>query len=318
MKSNLNLESQISKFIIPYKNKKYWHAYNLLRLKRFLIQTVTLFIFQYLAIIYLRFSYPALPIYPPMGIAFAMFYLFGNRCLLGLSLGGFCAYFLKGLSFASIGLYLTADMGGGFFGAYLCRNIFSSDITRLATLHDWVNFFKANAFTTCVFSAAIRMCVFLMHHGDSSFTILFCNFVDLWLADLNSVLVFAGFLLSWMCVPFSREKITTRYFKKSHGVAFILFIIFSIVFIKKYEFIYFLIGAMIASLYFARLYGNLVSIGLVYVISILYLAYFIVFKSQYLHEFHLELYTLVPLGLLAFILGMFYMSHTKTRQKWIA
>jgi len=202
------LKTEISKHVLASSHRAYLRTYNLIRVKRLLIQTLMIFAFQYFTIINLTFSFPALPMYPPIGIAFVMFYLLGNNSMVGLLLAGGCGYFLKGFSIESTLLYLTADIAGGYLGAFLCRGVFSQDLKPFANLKEGFQFLKINAFAVCLLSSLIRVLAIILNQKEPiHFQVLVFNFIDLWLSDLNAVLVLSGFILSWIYVPFSREKI---------------------------------------------------------------------------------------------------------------
>ena len=290
---------------------KYLYSYNLMRIRRFLIQTIMIFVFQFMTIINLTFSDPILPMYPPIGIAFVMFYLFGNNALFGLLLGGFCAYFLKGLAIKIIVLYLMADIVGGYMGSILCRNIFSSDIKPFAKKQEVFKFFKINALITCLISGLLRVsAVVLLNHN-----IVIYDCINLWLADLNAILILASFLLSWSYVSFSREKLSEQTITIVPIIMLVMFIIFSMLFMQKVELGYLIIVAMIASIYFAHVYGYLVATALLFIISAIFLSYFIAVGQQYVGYFGLKLYTLVPVFLFIFTICILYIGHFCQRSK---
>ena len=196
------LETHLGSFIEANTNKQHWRSYIFIILKRFSLQTLMVLIFQYLVITNLTFSLPVSPMYPPIGIAFVMFYLLGNNALLGLLLGGLLGYLIKGFVLQSALLYLTADIGASYLGSLLCQKIFTSDIRSFAKLSEMFEFLKINAFITCFFSALARIgAIFL------KVELTFYDCLNLWISDLNGIVVLSGFLLSWAYVPFSREKI---------------------------------------------------------------------------------------------------------------
>jgi len=289
-----------------YQNYQYWYSYNLTRIKRVLMLTIMIFSIQYLVIINVSSLAPALPMYPPIGIAFTMFYLFGNNAVYGLLLSGFCAYIIKGLGIEAMLLFLIADIGGGYIGAHWCQNVFSSDIKPFANLQENWHFFKINAFVTCIISSLLRwgVTIWLPTHNLSVYA-----YIDLWLADLNAILVLSGFLLSWAYVPLSREKICEKIITKASIMVLVLFIIASILFMQKFILIYFIVAAMLISLYCAYTYGYLVAMVLLFIISSIFLGYFIAHKQQYLDYFGLGLYTIAPISLLVYVVCMLYVGH---------
>lgn len=343
-KNNSYLITALPTLIPPKDNQKcnenfpshvpsHIHTYNFIRIKRFFIHTLLIFIFQYQAIIYLPFSNPALPFYPPMGIAFVSFYLLGSNAILGLLLGGFLGYLFKGFSPASILLYLTADVGCGCLGAILSQAIFSSDIRPFAKLREALNFIVKNFFITALFSSLLRFTALILIFalkGDfneangvnevNQFNLnkLPYYFLDLWLSDFNAILIFSAFLFSWVFVPFAREKIFPREFKKfsiiTSVIIFIIFILTLLLFIKHEEIIYLLIAGMGASIYLAYFHGYLMATALLFIFSCLYLAYFIIHKQPFLLHFGVELYTVLPFMLLLFTLCMIFIGHFKLKK----
>lgn len=311
MDNKAYLEKTLPKWVdIPKHNLHLLH-YNWIRTKRFLVQSLMIFIFQYLTIIYLPITSPALPMYPPVAIAFVTFYLLGNSSLWGLLLGGLLGYFLKGLSPISMLLYLLADIGAGYLGARLCQNTFTSDIRPFAKLPDDYQFIILSTFITCLLSSLIRItAVILSHPSLRDPIILVYHFIDLWMADLNAILIFSVFLLSWVYIPFSREKISVRPLKKL-VITTLLFIIVSLLLIQKVEMIYLIIMAAILSIYLSHIYGYLIASALLFIISGLYLCYFIINQQEYLRMFGLVLYSLAPGFLLLYSILIIYTFSNK-------
>ncbi len=297
--------------VISQQHHNFFQTYILIRCKRYLAHTTMVFAFQYLTIMNMSFSLPVSPYYPPMGIAFITFYLFGSNAILGLILGSICAYFLKGFSAVSIILYLTADIGFGCLTAFLCQAVFSSDIRPFAAWCEVLNFIKINLFVT-LFSSLLRLIAFaLIMDTSNKQSILLFNYIILWLADFNAIFILSAFLLSWVTIPFTREKISQEPFKKTFGITFIIFITCSLLFTKKYDMIYFYILSMFWSIYMSYLYGYLIATGLLFVMSSIYLVYFIAHKEQFVLNFGMGQYSLVPMLLFAFSLCMIYTGHLK-------
>lgn len=181
--------------------------YYFIVLKRCLIKTLVIFSFQYLLIMNLSFTVPALPWYPPMGLAFVWFYLVGNQAIWGILLGGLAGYCLKGLPIEVVALYLSADILCGYWGAYLCQNSFASDLKIFQSIKEWLHFFKQVAWA-CLFSASLRtLAVLFKLEFSIPIQTLFFYYIDLWLADVNAILILSSFLFSWVFIPFSRQKI---------------------------------------------------------------------------------------------------------------
>jgi hypothetical protein len=196
-----------------------------------------------------------------MGLAFIWFYLLGNNAFWGLLFGGILGYGLQGLSWEPLCLYLMADIVGGYWGAKLCQNSFSSDIRLFKDLKEWWNFFIKQAACICVFSAACRcLAMFVNQYHQNPEISVSTNtwiwyYIDLWLADLNAVMILSAFLFPWITLPFSR-------------------------------------GKMRAELYLT---------AVLFVGSVLYLAYFGAYKESLIHKMGIEYYTLIPSVLLGAI-----------------
>lgn len=286
------LPNEISKWIPAPKINHYFYHYNWIRAKRFLLKTTVIFIFQYLTIINLTFS-SALPMYPPMGIAFIMFYLLGNQAFFGLLLGEICAYFLKGLPFDFFFCYLTADIGCGWLGAFLCQTIFPSEMRMFSNWREWLSFIKVNAVITCLLSSFLRLTPLILTHKINS-KFLLIQWLNLWLADLNSVLIMTSFLLSWWSVLFNRVKISEKEISKILVFVILGFIVLSILFVKNALLIYLIITAMVLALHLAFRHGYLIATAMLYMISTIYLTFFMIHKQ-----------ILSPLFLFIFVICMF-------------
>lgn len=263
-------------------------VYHLIRAKRFLFLTITIFFFQFLINSKLSIS-SSMPLYLPMGIAFSLFYLFGNNAVLGILLGEACAYFIKGYPTELILVYLIADIGCGYLGALLCQNIFSSDIVRFTTWRECCKFVMINAFITCIISSSIR------------FIAIKKNFLNLWLADLNSILIFSGFLIPWLSIPFSREKISHQNLNKLTLVLFGVMSFLSIVFLKKPEFIIIFALALLLAIYLSYCYGYFIATASLFVVAIIYSAYFLAHQYQWMQY--------NAIALLLFTIGMLCLGY---------
>lgn len=298
------LQRKMPELSILPRNRYLYHYY-WISTKRFILQTVLIAIFQYITTMSMPFSAPELPAYPPIGLAFSFFYLLGRSAFWGVLLGGFSAYLLKGLSLFSTGLYLTADIGSGFLAAVLCQKILTADIRTFTNLREFFRFIKANAFVTAVFSSTLRMTAFLLSQQDYiNIKLLLFYYIDLWLADLNGILVVSGLLLSWAYVPFSREEILKKPIERIPLVALAVCLFFSLFLFKKIIFLYFILAFMLGSIVCFRQYGYLAATVLLFINGTFYLAYFIGFKSYYVQAYGLPWYTLAPVILLLFMIGI--------------
>ena len=145
------------------------------------------------------------------------------------------------------------------------------------------------------------------------FNITFYDYINLWLSDLNAILILSSFLLSWSYIPFSREKISDQTITKIPTITLGAFIMLSVFFMKKIELGYLIIAAMIIATYASKIYGYLIATLLLFIISTIFLSYFIAVKQQYVQNFGLELYTLIPATLLVFVICILYAGYCHHR-----
>lgn len=315
MHPSSSLQQDLAQLMASTSSKNHYWAYHLLRIRRLLVQTLMVCSFQYLVVVHLPVSSPAFPLYPPIGIAFVFFSLLGRNALPGLFLGGFGGYFLQGLPPAALGLSMAADIGCGCVGAFLCQRVFSCDVKPFANGREGLRFLVLNAFSTCLASSGCRMAALLLAHSHSAMPLPTVVYTSLhyWLADLNAILILSGFLLSWVNVPFSREKLSHHPIEKYQWILLATVTVLSVFFMQQYAFIYGLLGMMAGCLYLSHRYGRLVATGLLFIFSSLYLGYFIRFKSQLLASFGLGLYSLAPAVLLCFTLCVLCLGHWRQR-----
>lgn len=310
MNQQAYLKKKLSELGLKPKVYQYWCWYQWITIKNLFVQTTIIFIFQYLTTVNLPFSYPGLAMYPPMGIAFVMFYLLGKNAFPGIILGGFCGYLLKGMPIVSTLLYLTADIGCGYLGARLCQNTFSTDIRILLNLREGIQFFKTNALITCSFSGFIRTFSFILNYKESQdIGSVFFTYINLWLADLNAILILSGFLLSWVYVPFSRERISKKTIHKIEIFSWVTWVVLLMLFMKSDWMIYWMITGMLLSLYWSQTYGNLVATALLFIMANLYLAYFMGFQYRHFLYLDIQFYIFVPIILLLWVLCILYIGH---------
>jgi hypothetical protein len=306
------LTMEIPKHINGYRCRNYALLYHWIKIKRFLALNIMAFSFQYLCIYHLHAPYPLYAIYPAIGIAFTVIAILGENAIAGLLLGGICAYFLKGHSFTFILLYSMADVACAYVAAYACRTLFMSDIPRLATIGVWGRFIVMMVLAVGV-SALLRVIALVL--SSTSFPewrAIFYYYIELGLADLNAIILFYAFLSTWLSVYMSREKLSTEKISIIHLLLFITFIIIAIVMMKKLAMVYLLWAAMITTWYVAYRYGIVIATLMMYVISMLYLSYFMAHQLYYVTILGMEAYTLAVPGLLfVFIVGGIFVSVKK-------
>jgi hypothetical protein len=170
--------------------------YQAIRFKRLFLLTLMIFSMQFLTMIYLPLSNMPLPFYPPMGVAFVLFYLFGMNALWGLFSAGICAYLIHGFTFTLLAAYLLADLGCAYLGVLYSEKIFSSDIRPFENVKESAKFIGMQMLLTCTLSSLLRWPL------DASVDAWFL----FWLADLLAIFVFASFILTWVYIPFYQES----------------------------------------------------------------------------------------------------------------
>lgn len=309
MNNFVYLTEELPKYVSVRKHFSYAFLYNLVKLKRFAALNIMAFSFQYLCIYHLQSLYPIYPVYPAMGITFTVVSILGENAILGLLAGAVCAYYLKGFHVSSILLYSLADIVCAGLGAYACRNIFSSDIPSHVTLTLWMRFLLMVVLISSL-SGFFRMMAIVSNEATlPSYLALFYIYLDLCFADLNAIIIFYAFLSTWLSVYMSREKVSSKIISYYQISAFILFIAISIFMMKKIAFIYLLCFGLFATLYIAYMHGIVIATLLVYVVSMLYLSYFMGHQVYYIKKLGIGWYTMVPGVLFLFVMGVLWMSN---------
>lgn len=287
-------------------NQNYFCAYTLIKIKRFLIQTILIFVLQFLTMFNMGDSYTILPMYPPIGMAFVIFDLLGKNALCGLLLGELCIYFIKGQPLEAVILYIIADLGCSYIGTILCQNVFSSDLKPFSNWRELCKFLCINALTTCSISTLLRIYAIRVA-GLANLT--FIQIICLWLSEITAILIFYVLVCSWLYGLFSKEKISNKTLSKTHIYTIIAFIAGTILFIKKIQFIYLIIGTLILSIYYAYLYGYLIGIMLLFIVASIYSSYFIAHGVKYVTKFGYNLYSITYIGLLLYTAVILYVGH---------
>lgn len=311
MNDFMYLTGELPKYVNVQKRFSYAFLYNLVKLKRFAALNIMAFSFQYLCIYHLQSLYPIYPIYPAMGITFTVVSILGENAILGLLAGSVCAYYLKGFSVPSIILYSLSDIVCAGLGAYACRNIFYSDIPRHATIALWMRFLLIAALVSSL-SGFFRITALILNEVTlPSYLTLFYIYLDLCLADLNAIIIFYAFLSTWLSIYMSREKVSLKIISYYQIAAFIIFIAISILMMKKIAFIYLLCLGLLATVYFAYLHGIVIATLLLYVVSMLYLSYFMGHQVYYIKKLGIGWYTMIPGLLFVFVASILLVSNIK-------
>ncbi len=308
--SVLYLTQQLTKLMSASVKKSYRRAYNLKRIQRFLITTVGVFLLQFLTMTHLTVTYPALPMYPPIGSAFVMLYLLGNTSLLGLFLGCFCAYCAHGLTLPALFLYISADLGGAYLVVRWCQSVFTSDHSIFVDTKEWLRF-VIYASIGCLLSGALRMIAILLSDmSHLSLETVGHHVLSLWIADLNAIIVFTGFFLTWISVYLGRERVFRQKITIYHRVWWLVWGLCCVGFLMKIQC---LLLAIILSLYLSYRFGMLIATAVSYVLTTLFLIYFTFNQAYLLHDLGLLLYTLIPCGVLSFLLAMICIGQSTSK-----
>jgi len=284
------LQYILEKKLLVKNNKLPLYKYNFMKSKRFFMQTAIVFFIQYLTISVLDFSSPFLPLYPLIGISFVMHYFIGNNALLGLFLGGALSYLIKDFSFQNIILYLIADILIGILASLFAQKNLSSDIKPFENRAECIQFIKINAILTFI-SALIKISTHFFIHTDKSYHWI-ADFVTLWMAELNGILVFAGFFLSWFCVPFSREKINYTSLKSYYWLSYLIVLLLACLFLKSSVFWYITNANILTLSFLTNKFGSLISTALLFITVNLYLIYFLILKFTINKSIGYEFYLL--------------------------
>lgn len=309
------LLASIAKSTTKLLGYKYYLQYNFIKIKRLLLHTVIIFLLQFSVIASLPFPCAGIAMYPPTAIAFLMFYLLGGVAFYGIFLSSLCGYLLQELSPACFCGYMLADLGAGFFAVVFGKDFFATDVRILLDWQAVAKFIKVNAFIIVMFTSLLKMLALIVDNKiDPSFKNLSYTFLHLWLADLNAILILSGFLLSWLYVPFSREQIATRKITKLQVVLLLALVVTCMLFMQRVELIYLLVTAMLLAIYLAKTYGHLVATLLLFILSSIYIAYFLSMQVKYAKIFK-EFYSVLPAGgLFVFTIALLYLGHYTLRQ----
>lgn len=287
----------------------YRSLYGRIVAKRLLLQTLMGFIFQYLSIIYLVNTFPSLPMYPSLGLVFVMVYLFGNQSLWGLLLGEIVAYYLKETPPLFIFFNCLADVGCGWLGARLCQSVFSSDVMPLISMKEWVRFFKISALVSLM-GSMVKTAPQLLQYKTITWN-FFLYQVGIGLGFLNGVLVLFWFVVSWLSLLYSREKIL--FFNNMWNIlGLVFFIIFCMLAMKQFELIYAIAAGAFISFFMAYYFGAAIASLLLYLVSFFYLAYFMVHQATFFSLLGSGFYFFLPLLLLVFIIVLFLIVYMES------
>lgn len=291
MKSDLYIREQLNFINVKQQNLNVSHFshYQFLRFKRFILLTIMIFAFEFLTTHNIKFLWPALPLYPSIGINYVLFYLFGPNAFLGLLLGEGLAYALNGFSPKLIIIYLIADLGFSSLASFLTHTLFSSDIKPFIKKKELIDF--------VLIIGIISLCSSALKFFGLKDSILDPTIFLFWLSDFNAICILSFFIFSWVYVAFSRETIIdsklpypTMYFVLTLNV---LLLIFSLFFINNLNIFYIILVCMGISSYISYSFGYLLGSLFLFLTSLIYLGHCIALKQNDLAPFILFFYLML-------------------------
>lgn len=298
----MDLAEQLKALTQHSQKKSYWRAYQLKRIQRFLLITAGTFFLHYLILVHFTPMSAVLPLYPPFGSAFIILYWVGNVALCGLFLASFCTYCVLGYDFAFLLGYLSADVGVAYVCSCWCLTIFTSDHAVFTDIRAWGKL-GVYASLSCGLSGLLRL---LVHQPYS-----LQHFFSLWLADLNALLVFAGFFLTWIIVYLGRERVLHRKKTLFDTLVGLVWAGSCILFLQNILALALVVGC---SLYLAKRFGLLIAMVVSYVVATFFLIDVIFQQTLFLAYLGSSAYFLIPGGVFCFLLGMLYLG-LSLRQK---
>lgn len=318
------LQQEIPKFLSgPTKLHRYFLTYLFMCGKRFLIFTFMIFAFQFLLVFTYDILPPALPLYLPIGMSFTMFYLLGNQAFWGLCLAECLALYAKQVQPITWFLYLVADLGLGFLAAMLCQKILSSDLRPFSNSKDRIRFIQTTIYISCISSllrlnayiwgdktAALSATAESLNHTTPITSVhrsilqMIYYYFNYWLADLNALISFAAFILSWAYVFNSREKVSPLPIP-----IFIIFCAALALGLPKVDLFYFSFLTVSASLLWAYLFGYLAATALLFLFSIGFFEMMILNRHSIIGNLGIGIYTLLSFFLLFYSLIILWIGH---------
>lgn len=296
---NQYLSTILPKYIEPTSVQMHWFYYQAKRLKRFVLHFLLFFICQFIAIGCVSFKGIVPPMYPPMGVAFVILYLFGWMSIFALFFADICAYLLQNFSIESLIFYLVADIVPAIVVTSLWKNMFKTDDFESNQWQVWFRFILITMFFTCLLSACIRLSVFYFYRPQLSYSAVFYRFIQLWFADINGVIILFSFLISWLYFMYSRSLVLkgTVIIKKTSFWLFLFCLGFALGSLKSFAFCYWILASMLLSFYLTYQSGMVLGTAFMYGISFLYFAYFTVQREDFIFHYGLKFYTLISIVL---------------------
>ncbi len=296
------LKSTLPNYVTVTSRNKYWLQYQTQSLKRFIIHFIIFFTCQFIAIGCVSFQGIVPPMYPPMGVAFVILYLYGRTAIFALIFADVIAYSLQHFSFLPLTLYLLADIVPAFIVTLIWKSIFKTDDFESNQPQEWLQFILITMLFTCFLSAGIRLLAFYDLVHNLSFSNILSQFIQLWFADINAVIVLYSFLISWLYIMYSRSLIrrARQIIKKMSFWLFLLCLGSALTTFHSLAFCYWIFASMQLSLYLTYRAGMTFGTAFMYAISFIYFAYFTLHKADFIFHYGLKLYTLISIVLFTY------------------
>jgi hypothetical protein len=258
--------------------------YILLDVKRKFLLNLLAFSVQYTITSYQPTIQIPLPMMLPLGTAFVLFYLFGLIPTLGIVLGGFCAYVVKGFTLPLCCWYLGSDLIAAFIGAYYAHRILVSDVQPFHNITTITKFVVVNAVVTSTLATIIRLQL-----KPSSIQ----HFSYLWLAAINGI-----FVTSTLFIPLGYQfyQHATKLSRKSLVALFAWFIFMSvsITFMQSINLIYLILLFALFSLVLAYFIDAIITNLIVFSVATIFVANFIACYQQYIDIVGMQNYWIIP------------------------
>lgn len=210
---NLGYEKQIDMFS---DNKK-------IIKKRRLIEYYFVFLFQSISTFFLNAEIST-PIYFPVGMAFTLIYLRGERVIPMLFIGGFVSYIANTGNIISSLQMTFLDVLSGWGLAIIGHKVILSDVRPFKNI---IIFLKFLSFSS----------IFLLFTSCARGLIININYLNIFLAEINSVVILSGYILNSI---YKSEKRLINKFTSS------LFLLSIVLFLLSFKFnqltVYFSLG----------------------------------------------------------------------------
>lgn len=201
--------------------------YLLLCLRRYVVETTMVFVFQYSGVFFISPNIDSPPFNAPLGLAFALSYIRGWRCVLGVLFGLFCSHLMAGFEL-QYSIYIAVSY---LFIAYLmakvCHLILKSDLLPFAQSKS-VLLFLLIPLISCLLIPAL----------DALLLVVGANGIFRYISGLNGVLLFGGYLLTMAYIPYVSSVISDAKSLLYQGIVHLTLFASLILNYKRPEFAY--------------------------------------------------------------------------------